>query len=549
MNLKRILAAALSVATLLSLTACSGGAASSNTPSKTDPASAPSTASQAEAGKVVYPIPGSKKLSIYGGFNYCTNAYSSRKESPVHKWLAEATGVELEWIEVPNGADASTYYNAMLADPSSLPDIICSWGVRGNSEQYVRDGIQVDITDELKTNAPDYLAYLDANPNVKKGLTLDSGKMPFVAGMLRETNWLRTYQGLACRGDLLQKCGLEVPTTVDEFENLIKTFKEKYNSTLKVENGMVGGSGAISGAFGVVSGFYVDSDGDKKIHFGGVEDGYREFLKRMNKWYKEGWLDPEFTSYDTNLVKASFIDGSTATISTTGGRISSIVQEAEKTGKTEVKIQAIPNLTLEKGGKNYFGQAETATREDGCWVTTNCKDVATAVQFLNYGFTKEGELLYNFGKEGVSFEMKDGTPTFTDAVRNDELGIDTAVTKYSMTRADSVPTVQLEAFYRGYNRPEAIAAIDVWEKSKTDDGAWVVPEITPTSEEADQTSTIETAITTYLNENTVKFETGELDINDDAAWNKFKSDLNNYGLETVLKVKNDQLDRYNKRGN
>ena len=549
MNLKRILAAALSAATLLSLTACSGGAASSNTPSKTDPASAPSTASQAEAGKVVYPIPGNKKLSIYGGFNYCTNAYSSRKESPVHQWLAEATGVELEWIEVPNGADAATYYNAMLADPSSLPDIICNWGVRGKSEQYVRDGIQVDITDELKTNAPDYLAYLDANPNVKKGLTLDSGKMPFVAGMLRETNWLRTYQGLACRGDLLQECGLEVPTTVDEFENLIKTFKEKYNSTLKTENGVVGGQGAISGAYGVVSGFYVDSDGDKKMHFGGVEDGYREFLKRMNKWYQEGWLDPEFTSYDTNLVKASFIDGSTATISTTGGRISSIVQETEKTGKTEVKIQAIPNLTLEKGGKNYFGQAETATREDSCWVTTNCKDVATAVQFLNYGFTKEGELLYNFGKEGVSFEMKDGTPTFTDAVRNDELGIDVAITKYTMTRLDSVPTVQLEAFYRSYNRPEAVAAIDVWEKSKTDDGAWVVPELTPTSEEADQTSTIETAINTYLNENTVKFETGELDINDDAAWNKFKSDLNNYGLETVLKVKNDQLDRYNKRGN
>ena len=158
-------------------------------------------------------------------------------------------------------------------------------------------------------------------------------------------------------------------------------------------------------------------------------------------------------------------------------------------------------------------------------------------------------MLYNFGKEGVSFEMKDGTPTFTDMVRNDELGIDAAVTKYGMTRADSVPTVQLEAFYRSYNRPEAIAAIDVWEKSKTDDGAWVVPELTPTSEEADQTSTIETAISTYLNENTVKFETGELDINDDAAWNKFKSDLNNYGLETVLKVKNDQLDRYNKRGN
>lgn len=37
--------------------------------------------------------------------------------------------------------------------------------------------------------------------------------------------------------------------------------------------------------------------------------------------------------------------------------------------------------------------------------------------FLDYGYTEAGDVLYNFGKEGVSFDMVDGYPTFNDLMR------------------------------------------------------------------------------------------------------------------------------------
>lgn len=44
--------------------------------------------------------------------------------------------------------------------------------------------------------------------------------------------------------------------------------------------------------------------------------------------------------------------------------------------------------------------------------------------WLDYWFSEDGILLYNFGLEGTDYELDDdGTPKFTDAVLNNEFGL------------------------------------------------------------------------------------------------------------------------------
>jgi ABC-type glycerol-3-phosphate transport system substrate-binding protein len=53
----------------------------------------------------------------------------------------------------------------------------------------------------------------------------------------------------------------------------------------------------------------------------------------------------------------------------------------------------------------------------GISITSKCKDIDSAVKFLDYLFSKEGTYLYYLGVKGVTYEIaKDGTIRFTQKV-------------------------------------------------------------------------------------------------------------------------------------
>ena len=62
----------------------------------------------------------------------------------------------------------------------------------------------------------------------------DQGRY-YTFGFFREDGgWNDSYEGPVVRKDWLDECGLEVPKTISEFENVIRVFNEKYGATLIV---------------------------------------------------------------------------------------------------------------------------------------------------------------------------------------------------------------------------------------------------------------------------------------------------------------------------
>ena len=51
-------------------------------------------------------------------------------------------------------------------------------------------------------------------------------------------------------------------------------------------------------------------------------------------------------------------------------------------------------------------------------------------------------------------------------------------------------------------------------------------------------------ISTYASENFSSFLTGNIDINDDAAWNTYLEGFNTHNLPRVLEIRQDCYDRY-----
>ena len=73
------------------------------------------------------------------------------------------------------------------------------------------------------------------------------------------------------------------------------------------------------------------------------------------------------------------------------------------------------------------------------------------MRFLDYGYSEKGHMLFNFGKEGESYEMKDGNPVYTDLILHnpDGLSVSDSMKKYLLAM-NSGPFVQDEKYIEQY---------------------------------------------------------------------------------------------------
>ncbi len=120
--------------------------------------------------------------------------------------------------------------------------------------------------------------------------------------------------GVVVRTDWLEKCGLEAPTTVDEFYNMLVAFSKLNPADVGVDyiipftmsgvNTTLGANGLIQ-AFGLggnMHEFVETADGTLACGYG--LPGGKEFLTFLNKLYAEGLLDADFpTNQNGNVVE------------------------------------------------------------------------------------------------------------------------------------------------------------------------------------------------------------------------------------------------------
>ena len=82
----------------------------------------------------------------------------------------------------------------------------------------------------LPKYAPDYWEFVNSDDSIRRCVTTESGKH-FKFAFAVEDDFNITYMGLAIRQDWLDECGLKVPTNLEEWENVLVTFKDKYGAT------------------------------------------------------------------------------------------------------------------------------------------------------------------------------------------------------------------------------------------------------------------------------------------------------------------------------
>ena len=310
------LALLLAVVTTLTLLAgCGGGGGSVGANSKgldVDPA------------EVAMPL--AEKATITGLTKFPAGTESEPNNRTIFKRLEEETNVHVEWRAISSDQWGDKIQLEM-ANAKTLPDFIFDAGF-GNADllKYGKNGIIIPLEDYIDKYMPNLTKVFEQVPEYR-AMCLD------VDGHIWALPWIEQlgYQQTAIQlldnmpyinTAWLDFLGLDMPATTDEFEAVLKAFKD-HASELKAEFGIDGDIIPMScimndggqDPYILINGFgegYGDPDtwkhmvvtDDGKVVCDAQSEGFKKGTEWLHKLYEEGLIDVEAFTQDWSTYVA-----------------------------------------------------------------------------------------------------------------------------------------------------------------------------------------------------------------------------------------------------
>ena len=452
----------------------------------------------------------------------------------------ELTGVKIEWTEV--SSDAFDDQLALCMNTGELPDIILKGGVSNSVQfKYGQDDYFLNLmeNDLLKTYAPNYWALCQEYPEILTSSMMPDGSV-YSLGMVRNSTGSTVASKLFFNKEWLEAVNLDVPTTSDEFYNVLKAFKTqdpngngrndekglylKPNHLQYVTFGMfgIGNRGSNNG--------YIDYDeANDCVRYFATSDGFREWVEWVRKLYAEGLLDKEYFDFtESNLGNHINNDVCGVFAYTNLCMVGSETQE---------KFTYLNGaMTGPNGDNDYYGVNAIGTT--GSYIiTTACEYPEVALRWADYFYSDEGSLFFYYGTEGVTFDaLEDGTYQYTDDVLADFYAglnsYDGCAVYVSLYGYGNTPTMTKVPYNSADdNKGIALEAAN----ALIGDCAIAWPSFTFTKSEQRIIEDNKSDIDSYVATMRDKWIMGIEELNDE-TWNQFVSTVNNMGLQDVLEV-------------
>jgi putative aldouronate transport system substrate-binding protein len=556
---KAILVTLLLVLAVGMLTACrsdDAGPASTPTPAVTPPAATPAplapVATPPPDVEFSYPMDTNVTVTWWketaGNWAPFLAHYG---ESAFSRALIEMTGVNIEWIHPPSG-QAPEAFGIMVAS-GNFPDIVeWAWTAQfpGGAIGAIQDGVIIPLCDAKAQWAPNYMRFLYEHPHIHRQVVTDEGTH-FAFPFLRADDILKTTTGPIVRLDWLDQLGLDIPETIEDWEEMLFLFRDEMGAT----HGFTGqhGQGDPNGilntflpAFGIRANFFVEGN---QIVYGQTHPAFRDFLELMAFWYSERLVHPDIFSITRAEMDAALLTGqSGAVIGPGGGALGPWLQAAWANDPgtsfdlTATRFPTFDSNVLTRHGGTSNDLADGSRGHAA--ITTSAREIEVITRLLDFAFSEEGHMLYNFGPYGVSWNWVNGVPIYTDIVTNNPDGRSFAQALTYFARGAFNGPFNQDPWYliQFYALPQQEEALTFWREQDNPE-ATVLPPLSFTPAEASTIQSRMADIDTYRREQIALFVTGARPINDD-TWNTFVNNLNNMGVPEVRDIHQRALERF-----
>nr|WP_144923509.1 ABC transporter substrate-binding protein [Paenibacillus bovis] len=497
----------------------------------------------------VFPIVDEKvtlKVLVHGNAlieNFETNEFT--------KWYEEKTNVHIEWEVVPQKG-AKEKLNLILTS-GDYPDVILNFGVSPTEQLvYGQQGIFLPLNKYIDEYGKETKELFRKYPKVKDVITAPNGNiyaLPRINenyhGLMGQKMWIYT--------PWLEKLNLKMPTTTDEFYEVLKAFKTKDpNGNGKADE--IPLAGATTGWNMNIENFLMNSfiftnkttsnrmifneEGEIDVVFN--KDGWREGLKYLNKLYSEGLLVGETFTQDKDQLKQM---GDHPGVPILGTVAAGIPQDfADIGGDRWSDYETVPPLKGPNGLQ--VTPFDSYPMANGVFIITSAaKYPEVAFRWADAMFSEEITLRAVHGRPDIEWRWaEDG-----------ELGINGEPGKWK--KLISFGSVQNSHWYQTgtHIQDEALRSSLVGEEGNIEsvlynetkekyapyqqDPEKMVPPLFFTEEQANELATLQKSINDYVGEMVARFVTGDQSLEKD--WDKYIETLESMNLKRFVEIHNE----------
>lgn len=456
--------------------------------------------------------------------------------TPFFQELEKRTGIHIKFQSPATGQETAAY-NLMLSS-GELPDIIyndsSSLAYPDGLDAAVKDGYFLDLTELIPEYAPNYYKLLHTMSDVvARTARTDGGRLIGVYQIASKPQG--PFYGLQIREDWLKELGLSMPVTYGDWENVLTLFKKKKGAFAPL---IINASGynydnGINAGFNVTSSFMQINH---TVSYGPIQEGWKEYLALMNKWYAKGLIDPDFMTQTSILPDNSMVTSGTAGAWSSFYTLPSSLYLPAMDKDTVISPVSEPVKTA---GDKLHIRMNDFTVGTYYTISKNCKYPETALKWMDYLFSAPGSEFANYGIEGKTFHYVKGKPQFTQVImkNSDGLSFNQACSFYTMPPA--MPVLQDWTRELQNLRQKDISSFRIWSQADTD---YLMPTgISMTSAENAEYAKIMADVTSYVNENTVSFITG---VRPMSEFDEYTAAIESMGIDRATAIMQASLDRY-----
>ena len=545
---KKLISLLLALTMALSLAACGKGGDESKSPADTGD------------GKLLIGLPMSPNCTDIND-NYMTH------------YLENKLGIDLEFMEFSsNNTERAQQLATMVAASEELPDILINWVNLDKTlvHTYGKDGYFVDLAPYFDN--PDWELAKEYGwfEQAQTRLGEDNYKRMMYANRTAEGNLYGWPSGGVSKSDAimnhvyinqawLDKLGLETPRTWEQLVDVCIAFRDQDpNGNGKADEIAMMGGANVSAVYAadipswllnnfcfVSDNYFFNVDEDGKLFVPYNTDEYREGLRAINKLYEEGLISPLTWTIGTRTEMPGMWTPAS------GEAIVGIMCGYAPQHTTEGSPLVLDYVPLEPL-EGAYTPIRPAGVTNQTHITIDCVDrgrLETAMRFLFELNEVDNQRVAKYGEEGVDWEPievdgREIVNKINDVYNNPNnktwcwntpcIGYAAGESPYE----EYVPEVDFETL-------EGAERIEYWRNNMLDmmveanypntvNNPELFFSVVYSEEETEENGSMISDIKTFMKQQRGLFITGQLDIDDDAAWKTYMDALDVQGLPIVL---------------
>lgn len=327
-------------------------------------------------------------------------------DNPILQAIEEKLNIDLKYDCAPPSSYAEKEQLVMAT--GEMPDILYHHAAADvYLEQWAEEGIILPLDDYLP-NYPHILAQL--TPEMQEAFR--SNKTGKIVAITRPHS--TNYWGYVINKSWLDKLKLQVPTTIEEFKDVLVAFAtqdpdgngkdDTYGTTIAMGNLTDYTNNGWASSFGLS---FIADEATGEYNTITRMSGYMPYLNYLRELYAAGAIDPEWVVGGAGLTPSDGADKLySGKIGAMMGSYGDIIGNASKYGD-----QILDDFVFIAPMKNIYTNEPTYYTIPPMWgcymINAECDHLDKVFEFIDYCYSAEGWKLLQMGIEGMHYNAYD----------------------------------------------------------------------------------------------------------------------------------------------